>query len=587
MEGREKFLDHGIGSILAAPADSHGVVQTARPLADSLEWQLGQVYLQRRGNGAFIGDVRPVPYVVNNDGAVSRRAAALLFANLRAADASGAAAESVICLELGIGVGLFARYFLDAFSDLCRAEGEDYYSQCSYIAADHSERMLRDACRQGVFAGHPGRYVLRVVDAMDPGQALAGELAGRGHDSGTLRAVFLNYLLDCLPATVLEVEGNEVRQLCVRTCLARGVRLEDHTDLTLDQLRERAQSTDSRVLDELLPVYHLFSSQYDFQPCDVSTIPYGDFAVDFARRNGGRVLHNYGAIQALERLLDFVDKDGFILINDYGSTQVNPSEEYEHQQFSLATFIGVNFPLLKAYFADRRRLCWAEPAEEGDSLHARLLAHRLPEETVQVFRQQFAKSASDRLNEPVNKARAWVKAGRLDSAVRAYQQALESQPANWLLANEVAQFLTFTLGEPRQGADIAKAGLALNPLSAELWNTLGDALFEWGRAAQAREAYLRAIQLNENDPRSRYNLAWVNTAQKNYAAALQNIAEAFILDRTGEYQERLLHKQREILDGVLRRNQQEMLRRANRISTGPVSRNGHTHEPTAGAKTPD
>jgi tetratricopeptide (TPR) repeat protein len=419
---------------------------------------------------------------------------------------------------------------------------------------------------------------------MHPGQALAAEVLSSKSGVRPLRAVFLNYLLDCLPATVLEVEGPEVRELCVRTCLARGVHLEDHTDLSLDQLRDRAELADT-AREELLQVHHLFSSQYGFQPTDISAIPYGDFALDFARKNGGRVLHSYGAIQALERLLDLVSDDGFILIDDYGPTHIEPGEDYEHQQYSLATFIGVNFPLLKAYFGDQLRLCWAEPPEESESLHARLLAHQLSEETVQVFQERFAKSACDRLQEPVGKARAWVKAGRLDSAVHAYREALECQPFNWVLANEVAQFLTFTLGEPRQGTDMAKAGLALNPLSAELWNTLGDALFEWGRVSQAREAYLRAVQLNESDPRSRYNLAWVNAAEKNYAAALHNIADAFTLDRTGEYHERLLQKQREILDRVKLHNRQELLRRANRISTGPAS-SGEGKSETSDEKKP-
>jgi hypothetical protein len=36
--------------------------------------------------------------------------------------------------------------------------------------------MLRDAVRFGVFAHHPGRYLLRVVDAFEPERALAGEI---------------------------------------------------------------------------------------------------------------------------------------------------------------------------------------------------------------------------------------------------------------------------------------------------------------------------------------------------------------------------------------------------------------------------
>ena len=53
--------------------------------------------------------------------------------------------------------------------------------------------------------------------------------------------MFLNYLLDCLPAAMLQREGEQFRQLYVRTCIARNVKLSAYTDLTPEQLRERAK----------------------------------------------------------------------------------------------------------------------------------------------------------------------------------------------------------------------------------------------------------------------------------------------------------------------------------------------------------
>jgi hypothetical protein len=56
---------------------------------------------------------------------------------------------------------------------------------------------------------------------------------------------------------------------------------------------------------------------------------------------------------------------------------------------------------------------------------------------------------------------------------------------------------------------MAKTALALNPTcSAELWNALGDALFEWGRTEEARSAYEKALTVNATDVRARFNLAW-------------------------------------------------------------------------------
>jgi tetratricopeptide (TPR) repeat protein len=553
--------------VLAHAQAGREVVQEFTSLPDSIEWLLGGEYLRQRGNKAFLTDTSPVPYVVNNDGTLSRNAADVFFTSLVAADKAGQLEDDIFVLELGIGVGLFARYFLDCFQELCRQHKKDYYARLMYIAADRSERMLHDVLRHGVLGNHPGRYCVRLVDAMQPETLLQDALL-RHVGGKPLRAVFLNYLLDCLPAAVLELDGEQVRQLCVRTCIARNVRLADFTDLRPQQLRDRAASNDPRAKDELLEVYGLFASEYAYQPVDPATLPHGSFAVNFGRNYAKRLLHSYGAIQALEKLLGMLTDGGFILVNDYGQTQLSRDDEFEHQRFSLATFVGVNFALLREYFGESKRCGYFHPSgEEGRGIHSRLLGHTIDLDVASRFGDRFGEDAHKRLQEPIQRARTCAKAGRFELAAGIYQEALHLQPRNWVLLCEVSQFLTFSLRDPKRGADMAKVALGLNPsCSAELWNALGDALYEWGRTEEAQSAYGKALAVNAADVRARYNLAFVHTRQKDYAAALGCIAEALALDKTGEYRERLLQKQQEVIARQTQRHQQEFLTLINLVS---------------------
>jgi hypothetical protein len=84
-------------SILLKSQSNRDVIQDFVPLAESLEWKLGQQYLRERGNKAFISDASPVPFVINNDGALSRNAAEVFFASL-------VEAEKAAPLELEIFV---------------------------------------------------------------------------------------------------------------------------------------------------------------------------------------------------------------------------------------------------------------------------------------------------------------------------------------------------------------------------------------------------------------------------------------------------------------------------------------------------
>jgi tetratricopeptide (TPR) repeat protein len=178
----------------------------------------------------------------------------------------------------------------------------------------------------------------------------------------------------------------------------------------------------------------------------------------------------------------------------------------------------------------------------------------------------------ERYQGAVELARQYSKAGRLEAALMAYQQALEQQPYNWTLMNEVAHFLTFGLRDAAAGRDMARAALACNPAcSADLWNMLGDSLFELGRVEEARQAFLRALRINPDDVRAHFNLTFVHVRAREYTEALTQIAEALIRDKAGAYRERLLQSQAEVLSQLTRRHQQESLWMVNRVSTEQAS----------------
>ena len=109
----------------------------------------------------------------------------------------------------------------------------------------------------------------------------------------------------------------------MRTCLARNVRVEDYTDLKVESLEKRSRTNDPTVKRDLLEIYGLFASEYDYRPLDIKTLPHGEFALRFGKGKTNRLLHSYGAIQSLERLLELVKDGGFILMNDYGQTQTD------------------------------------------------------------------------------------------------------------------------------------------------------------------------------------------------------------------------------------------------------------------------
>ena len=92
-----------------ASLDNRRVIQDFCPLAESVEWKVGQQFYGAHGCSAFNGTAElQVPYLVNNNGTLSSKAAAVLFGSLQEAEHAGTLEERIQVLEIGPGLGLFA-----------------------------------------------------------------------------------------------------------------------------------------------------------------------------------------------------------------------------------------------------------------------------------------------------------------------------------------------------------------------------------------------------------------------------------------------------------------------------------------------
>ncbi|MGH9629388.1 MAG: SAM-dependent methyltransferase [Bryobacteraceae bacterium] len=522
------------------------LIQDFRPLEESLDWRLGQTFYQHRGSHAFLsGDV---PYTINNDGYLSQQAAELLFTSLAASEADTPSGQPIHVIEFGAGIGIFARLFLDCFRDLCQTHKKDYYSRLCYHVTDGSARMVEDWTRADLFGPHRPRCRLAVADAMLPQLAVPLEEIGAG-----VRAIFANYILDSLPATVLRFSGSAVERLYVRARLSRRVRLNDFVNLSLDEVIEAAESRP----DTLVDLYPLFSLDYSFRPSRDDEIPFLARARELASPENPCVVHSHGAVRSLERMLRLLAPGGFILINDYANTGSFPvpnggASSTPYQRFGGSTAAGLNLELLKRCCTDLEDAIWVEPKEDNEHLHSRLLLRGPDPTTAQQFSVRFAKKLFDWTHQPVETARELGRQGRPEGALAAYREALQRQPKSWLLLNEVAQYL-LSSNEPEAARQFAESALRLNPLAPESWNLLGDAYWALGKWEEAHQAFLEALNVFPGDVRGRHNLVYTLSRKGDFASALQLIAEGLLLDVTGAFRDRLLERQAEILSRLSRR----------------------------------
>lgn len=280
----------GIDEIFEHTSDAPQIIESFLPLGCSLDWELGQLYYLQRGNSAFLNG--EVPYLVNNDGILATRAAEVFFTSLEERANSGAAVSDPQALEFGAGSCLFARGFLLAFARLSRERGRHYHERLTYVVADHSRPMLEDAQRCGVFP-EGSRVRLALANAVEQ----RFEWLDGGEPAEQFDGVFLNYLLDCLPATIIRRKGGALEQLLVQTEAAKNAAVSDSRGV-----RERLEAYASGKNGDragLIDLFPLFRLRCRYQPAREEDLPYFG-TISPLLGEGNPALHSYAAIACLE-----------------------------------------------------------------------------------------------------------------------------------------------------------------------------------------------------------------------------------------------------------------------------------------------
>lgn len=542
-------------------------LQAPCPLYESLEWQLSSLFWFESGLAPFLDN--SVPYLINNSGRLSESAAVVLFENLL--EIPPAAGDEIMVLELGAGSGLFARLFLDAFQQICRDRGEDFYERFTYVVTDRSPRTVENWRERRMFDAHARHVRASCLDALEPAGAFGagGRPAGSGSRPASTRAVFCNYVLDVLPATIWRKQGGQIQELLVSTQLsASGPALEALTTLTVDEIARRARGrTDLR---EVLPLLPWLEPRVRFETPRTSTRWEATArALLEDMKDGDRVAVNVGALDCLERCLDQLDERGFVMVNDYGSTGPSEQSPALPQRFGRTVALGLNFPLLERCFIERGVSVTAPPGDEQRGVHTRLLSRRALPRTREALALRFSFETERALDAPVIAGRAHGSAGRTGDSLDAYRAALEHTPRDWHLLGEIAEFVGLMVRDHASGVQIAQRALELNPwTSAWLWNILGDCLYYLDRHRDAHEAFLKAEAIDPSDARTNLNLAHTYAWLGQHAAGLAAIARGLAHDK-GSYRARLIQQQERIL-GVIAGQQtaahEQLARRLERLA---------------------
>jgi cellulose synthase operon protein C len=123
---------------------------------------------------------------------------------------------------------------------------------------------------------------------------------------------------------------------------------------------------------------------------------------------------------------------------------------------------------------------------------------------------------------------AQVQKGDEGSGERALRQAAAPGAPGDVLRN-LALFLLRS-DQADEAVEVSRAAVAMDESLARSWGRLGSALFQARRNAEARDALLRALELDAEDAEARYQLGFVLSGSGDFQGALRETKRALELD---------------------------------------------------------
>ncbi len=580
----------GTGAEAAAP--DAVVLQDWTPIAGCLDFVLGQLAFQARGSQAFT--THEVPNLVNQGGLSAVRAADLLFASCADAEARGALEPEIVVVEMAMGLGLHALQCLDRFQRRCREAGRDWYDRLTFYATDATPKMVADARDRAVFARHPGRVVLGLLDARQPQRLRRLDDGALVDLHGKPRLVLHTYLLRVLPANVFrlqpstEVGGEPMWHVLVaRTVLRHPDALARFDVRTIAEIQAIVAGNDALAAAGLAALYPLLDLDLTLAPVAPADLP--DIAVlaataawiaadrpDKPADEPTWVLHSAAAMQSIERTMATLRPDGALLYRDYGPASAEDADRLHlYQHYGSTTAIGINHYAIDRWVAsqpDGALQLLAAPDDAGAMIKTRLLTRSAAAggpsgALAEAFATGYSRESSAALEQAIAEARA---AGSAGAAVEGYRRALKLEPSNWALLGEAAEVALRAAGGPPPHAGalelaelLAREALQINPWSApQTFVLLGDVLWQRGDRQGAVRSYQASIAANPEYARGHFALYLAARASADFASAVEYAARAVALDRDGEQGERYQAALRDALERL--REQRELAGRLRR-----------------------
>ncbi len=268
-------------NLLAAP--EYETLHDFKPYNESIIWEISDRYYRTKGVMAWSNKApKIIPHKIGTNYQSAMALAKLVQANLQLYPS----ATKINVLECGAGSGRFSRHFLLAAREL------GILGRVTLLVTDYSKNSLEEIRSRGILQEFKEGedYKLLVLNIVSDSMIL-----------DNIRAIFLHYVLDALPMTILRwSHGAALEELYISTSKRED---QDTNVLENDFLQARLEHEEQW-------------QPYDWEQQSEAEKYYKSYLLEHYTDYKKEIFYSYAALQACDNLMRLLDSNGFFLSVD-------------------------------------------------------------------------------------------------------------------------------------------------------------------------------------------------------------------------------------------------------------------------------
>lgn len=442
-------------------------------------WEIQTQYYKNNGKNSW--KKGQTPFNITSNSRFAYQTAKIIYENIKNINL-----EKIYILELGSGVGLFAKYFLDQLKKICYSKNKELFKRIHFMITDYSVKNLNDIIESKVFDEYKksGNVDFYTLDINNPENLKNIDGIELKIENNMLSAVIANYLYCVIPYKTIKKEQDKYYEKYVQ------LYINSDSEVSIDELFKNVTEIDYQsIIEKEIHYKEIYLSESlginNAEFLKKITNDKSEFILDYSPIS----------INSLDNFLRLLNEQGVFLISDKASNEFSSyySKENDYITHSNSLSYMPNLPMF-GKFAEYNSM-YSKISKKDYSFKTLMIKKVENKNIIKEFDKLFVTTnINAEIIEVYKKGRNYLKNNKIKDAIEEFKLCYKHLPEDaWLIYSLASAYLATS--QIDNALKISYKGYELDYFKLFGFSIIiGFCYLNLGEYKKARDFFLEAIK---------------------------------------------------------------------------------------------